>query len=222
MDRLVVFAKAPQSGRVKTRLAPLLGDDGAARVYECFVRDVVERVTKAAPGNTVLYHDPVLPGSLLSGLGVELRPQQGADLGARLQHAFAEQRRAGASRVVVIGCDSPDLPGERYAQAFTALEEADLVIGPAVDGGYYLIGARGKPEATLEAIPWGTSAVLEATLAAARVNRIRTALLDVWYDIDRPDDLAFLRTHLEFLVTSRDEDRCPHTRAFLRRRAETA
>jgi len=205
--RLRLFAKEPHPGRVKTRLAPWLGAVQAASLYEAFVRDVVWRHPAAT-----IYHAPDPAGPILADLGCELRGQRSGDLGDRLAAAFAAELDG---PVVIIGCDSPDLPADRIEAAFGLLAERDVVIGPAVDGGYYLIGARVAPNPLLESIPWGTAGVLDKTIAAAHGAGLSLAVLEPWYDVDRPADVRFLRSHLELLWRARGEDRCPRTRAHL-------
>ena len=214
-ERVLIFAKAPVPGQVKTRLEPLLGPDRAARLHEAFLRDVLARARARIGSDTVLYHHPEHPGLILESLDVTLAPQRGSDLGERMASALTEQEEAGVERVVILGSDSPDLPPAALDRAFAILHTRQLVLGPAVDGGYWLVGARGVPRAALTDIPWGTDAVLSATLAAVQRHGLDAGLLDVWYDVDRPDNLRFLKTHLDFLLHTAREDRCPITRRLL-------
>ena len=212
--RILVFAKVPVAGAVKTRLEPRIGSVNAARLHAAFLEDVVASARQVA--EVVLYHDPGEPGPVLASLGIELKPQQGSHLGERMANAIGAEIRAGVEKVLVLGSDSPDLPRSRLLAAVAALEGAPVVIGPAVDGGYYLVGVRGlPPEALFRDIPFGGREVLAATLAAVRAASLDVALLEPWYDIDRPEDLDFLRTHLEFLSVAGGEERCPATRRVL-------
>lgn len=211
-ERLLLFAKAPRPGHVKTRLAKTYGDDVAARLYTAFVRDLVRRVRA---DRCVIYHDPVEPGPVLEALGLPLLPQRGLDLGARLEAAFTDEHGAGSERVVVIGCDTPDLPLDRVDHAFAALGFADLVLGPALDGGYYLIGARGVPPVFAD-IPWGSGEVLATTVLRARAAGLEVASLEPWYDVDDEHALHFLHAHLRLLAACGERDRCPETARELR------
>ena len=138
-ERLIVFAKAPEPGRVKTRLQlpPAL----AARVHEAFVRDVVARHEKEGR-EIVVWRAGDLAHPLWFDLGVELGVQPSGPLGARMDAALAAGLEV-ARKVVIVGTDSPSLPPSLVDQAFTALDEHPVVLGPACDGGYYLIGATG-------------------------------------------------------------------------------
>jgi rSAM/selenodomain-associated transferase 1 len=219
----VIFARTPRAGRVKTRLIPAIGAEGAARLHAAFVRDVVARFGvgrgrgrgRRFAGESLLAHEG--PASAFQrSLGIPLVRQRGADLGARMEAAFADAAEAGVGRTLIIGTDSPDLPERRITEAFALLGRpaVDVVLGPAVDGGYYLIGARGVPSELLRDMPWGAAQLLERTLAAARRAHLGVRLLEPWYDVDRPEDLAFLRTHVAGL-SAQGEDRCPITRMLL-------
>lgn len=192
--RLMVFAKAPVPGRVKTRLASALGEAPAAELHAAFVRDVVRRHRRPGRRLTVWRAgDPEHP--LWAELGMPLATQQGPDLGARMHAAFAEEL-AGDASVVVLGTDSPTLPPALVDAAFDALDEVPVVVGPACDGGYYLLGARGSVPPVFEAMPWGTGQVLTRTLRALQAAGVDYRLLPFWYDVDRPEDLDLLRAHL--------------------------
>lgn len=197
--RLMVFAKAPTPGRVKTRLA--LPPATAAALHAAFVRDVVARHGRADRRVTVwragdLAHP--LWAELVERHGVALAEQPPGDLGDRMAAAFAAEGAAG-DPVVILGTDSPTLPPAFVDDAFAALAEGEAVIGPACDGGYYLLGLRGAATRDRALWPpglaWGTDAVLPATLAALAA-RGPFAVLDPWYDVDRPADLRWLRHHL--------------------------
>lgn len=194
---LMVFAKAPTPGAVKTRLAPRLGPAGAARLHAAFVRDVVERHT-AVDRALVVWRAGDLADPFWTTLGAALAEQEGPDLGARMAHAFA--RTLGpADRALVLGTDSPTLPPGLVDAALADLRDVDAVIGPACDGGYWGLGLRAPQPALFEGVPWGTDAVLRATLDRLAAAGLRTRVLPFWYDVDRPEDLDLLRAHLPFL-----------------------
>lgn len=212
-DVLVVFARCPEPGRVKTRLARTVGDEGAAALYAAFVTDLRARFAAApfavrwavAPPDTGFAARFAIPAG-------ETFAQHGDDLGARMHAAFAHVRDAGFARCVLIGSDLPQLALAAVEGAFAALDAADLVLGPARDGGYWLIAAR-RPLDVFDGIAWGTSEVLAATRARAAALRSTVALLDEDFDVDDADDLA----RLEALLTDeRARAAMPATTAALR------
>jgi rSAM/selenodomain-associated transferase 1 len=119
--------------------------------------------------------------------------QVGQDLGLRMYNAMRDEIALGSRRVVLIGCDSPDLPPEYVRQAVHVLEAVPFVLGPSEDGGYYLIGASRLMREPFEGVQWGSSSVLANTLDILRENDVRFFLLPAWYDIDRPEDLYRLK-----------------------------
>lgn len=204
MQRLMIFAKAPIPGQAKTRLIPVLGPVGAARFHAACVRDVIERHTQAGRAITVWRAGPPehpfwaeLPPD------VAFADQPTGDLGVRQATAFAATLAHGGP-VVIVGADSPTLPPELVDLAFAALERVPAVVGPARDGGYYLLGLhRVAPDvlpAIFAGIPWSaptTEGALSAGLARAglAVERLAT-----WYDLDEPADLEAL-TVRRFLLS---------------------
>ena len=190
------MARHPVAGRVKTRLAAVLGADAACALYRAFVLDLAERLGAMPYAVTWAYTPPDAPfPELLPGAGC--RPQRGRDLGERLTGAIGEEFAAGPGPVIAIGADAPHIPAAALAEAAATLAHgADVVLGPAADGGYYLIGL-GRPAPDLFAgIAWGTAGVLEATLARAGAAGLAPHLLPPSFDIDQPADLARLRALL--------------------------
>ena len=198
---LVIFAKAPIAGQVKTRLCPPLTPDEAATLHGSFVLDTLER-TKAAVATLKLPLDRYLacaPSSTLvffrimeERQGVKLLDQVGEDLGARMAHVFETLFARDYQRVFIVGTDTPSLPLEQYQQAIMLLETHDLVLGPALDGGYYLIGLNQPAPGLFTGIPWSTDQVLALTQGKARALGLTTALLAPWRDVDTIDDLQAL------------------------------
>ena len=188
-ERLIVFARYPRAGQSKTRLAPLLGNEGAARLH----RQLVNQTLYLARGCALEVRSTGdTPNAMATLFGDDLtyRDQGDGDLGRRLQHATATAFSESARRVVVIGTDCPLLSRQHLNAAFDALADADVVLGPAHDGGYYLIGLN-RPHAELFAdIPWGGPEVLARTQAAAARLGLRVHLLPVLPDVDVPDDLT--------------------------------
>jgi rSAM/selenodomain-associated transferase 1 len=198
---LVIFAKAPIPGQVKTRLCPPLTPDEAATLHGSFVLDTLER-TKAAvatfrlPAVRLLACAPssthVFFKIMEERHGVRLLDQEGKDLGERMHEAFRTCFAEGFTRVVLVGTDVPSLPLNHYRDAFEALATHDLVLGPAQDGGYYLVGLTRPAAELFQDIPWSGDRVLTMTRDRADKAGLRTALLPVWRDIDTIDDVRAL------------------------------
>ncbi|MFN3651948.1 MAG: TIGR04282 family arsenosugar biosynthesis glycosyltransferase [Armatimonadota bacterium] len=211
--RLVVMAKAPVAGAVKTRLSPPLAPAFAAALAAAFLRDELAAFSRLPHREAWLCYSPaaareqMLP--LAEGLPVSLQPQADGDLGTRLLRVFDET----GLPTVVVGGDSPDLSPERLEAAFRLLEEgeAEVVLGPADDGGYYLIAARGPHPELFRDIPWSGPEVLALTLSRAAAAGLRVRLLPPWRDVDTPDDLRALRERLAHAAP----EVATHTRAVL-------
>ena len=206
MNTLGIFAKSPQPGRVKTRLGEVLGHEAAAQLYAAFLRDLLDRFATVADRRIVGY-SPGTPDveaefHELGGRNYGLWPQPPGGLGKRMQQFFSEALVESAGPVVLIGSDSPTLPTQYVQRAFEELAEVDCVIGPATDGGYYLIGMRRLIADVFDKINWSGADVLAQTIRRLRDSRCSMRLLPVWYDVDTVEDLAFLRGHLLGLSAS--------------------
>ena len=191
---VVVMGKVPRPGRVKTRLVPALSAETACTIYEAFLADVFALVDRAARDLEfarvfacgLSSGDALADAQALVPAGWEVIVQEGKDLAERIVNA---RRAAGGRETVVIGSDSPTMPLARFTEAFAALESGTNVIGPTLDGGYYLIGLSDNGVALLESIPWSTNQVMEATRAVAKRQRIPLVELALGYDIDLVEDL---------------------------------
>ena len=206
---LFVMAKDPRAGQVKTRLCPPLTPELAARLYQCFLSDVLDLVTGVPGVDPVVAFSPVAArgefARLTSGR-FRLVPQTGADLGARLENTFRVLFQQGYDRVVAVSTDSPDLPMQYLADAFARLDDAPVVLGPCPDGGYYLIGlSRLFPE-LFRHMPWSTERVVSETEMRARRLSVKVVRLPEWNDVDTAADLDRLMRDLA-------EDGCAATRA---------
>ena len=197
---VVVFARDPVPGETKTRLVPALGPDSAADLYRCFLRDRLEQIAAIDGIRRVVAFTP--DDADLTGLappGFEFVPQGGGDLTDRLIRAAQAAHTDGGGPVVLMDSDSPTLPPAYVREALRSLGgdyAADCVVGPAEDGGYYLIGlTRPEPE-LFQGIPWSTSGVLSATLAKAKEAGLSVRVLPSWWDVDEPADLDRLRASL--------------------------
>ena len=198
-QRLIVFTRFPEPGKTKTRLIPLLGASGAARLQRRMTENTIAIAATAAcrPGLTVeVCHEGGSKALMRQWLGPQFsyRPQGSGDIGQRMSRAFEAAFQEGAEVTVIIGSDIPRISAEIIHQAFDGLQENDLVFGPARDGGYYLIGVKKAiPFETycrlFDGINWGSREVLSQTLQNARASGLRFILLKVLGDIDRPDDL---------------------------------
>lgn len=197
-DRLLIFCKAPVSGHVKTRLSPALSADQAAALYAASLRDVV---TLSARERAVVElwceGEQSVPYFRSAYPHLKLQVQSSGTLGDRQRDAFARSFASGAQRVIIIGSDSPTLPEAYLQAAIDDLHEAAGVIGPAHDGGYYLIGLRAPawPAAftLFDQMEWSTPHVFADLMRRADRLGIELRVLPGWYDFDVPDDLALLR-----------------------------
>ena len=229
MDRggaLVLYARAPHAGRVKTRMLPWLDPGEALRLHLVLLEDSLHLLKNCAvaagAAPFVSMSEPWEPEEAdgcaeiaAAARGVARLPQSGGDLGERLRATFRTLLARGFGRIVVIGSDSPTLPPAHLTTALEALGRgADAVLGPADDGGYCLVGAARELPGMFEAIPWGTERVLESTRAALDRCGARVVLLPTWYDVDLPRDLERLRRGLS---AGRPDEAAPRrTSAFVR------
>jgi len=187
----LVFVRAPVAGRVKTRLAAALGAEGALQVYRRLAEHTL-REARALGGEVRVHFTPADAGPQVHawlGDGPRYLPQSAGDLGARMETAFRAAFQDGADRVIIIGSDLPELSAALLRRAFDALESHPAVIGPARDGGYYLLGMRQMIDGLFDGIPWSTDEVLARTLERLGAAGIEPALLDTLNDVDEVDDL---------------------------------
>jgi rSAM/selenodomain-associated transferase 2/rSAM/selenodomain-associated transferase 1 len=193
-ERLIVFARDPVPGHVKTRLIPALGAEGAASLYRRLTERTLGWASRLGGGKGGLV-EVRFDGAPAGPLGRRFRvsPQGEGDIGARMGRAFADAFGSGGERVVIVGTDLPELTPAHVRASWRALRRADLVLGPARDGGYGLIGLRKSCPSLFEGIAWSTGAVLRQTLARARAAGLSVELLAALRDIDGPDDLPFWR-----------------------------
>jgi len=186
-DAILIFSKAAEAGNVKTRMRPVLNDLQCLSLHLALLRDTILKASQLdtdlflfLAGSTPLPFDP----------GIPVHQQQGDDLGERMQNAFSEVLKT-HSRVVITGTDSPAFPPGLLRQAFESLDRHDLVLGPAEDGGYYLIGLRKFIPEIFSGIDWGSTAVLQQTLTIIGNHDVQ--LLEKQYDVDSPQDLILLQ-----------------------------
>lgn len=201
LPSLILFARAPEPGRVKTRLARVLTDAGAATLYRAFLEDAARVYLKPARWRSVLCADP--PGHpALAGVFADpwlVEPQAPGGLGERLCSAFAREFARGAPACAAIGADHPALPRGRIEDLFDRLDRGlEAAVIPAEDGGYCAIGLRAgvPPALVFDRIEWSTAAVLRQTLQRMDASGVRWERLGASYDVDRPEDLDRLRRDL--------------------------
>ena len=201
---VLVAAKAPAPGRAKTRLVPPLTLEQSAAVQEALLLDTLEACRAEVPETALLYADPEDAAKLarLAGPGTRLLLQEGRGL--------ADALRLGTSRhiedgpVAVVSSDIPGIPTGALGRAFAALNEgADVVLGPALDGGYWLIAMREYSDAPFRSIPWSTPAVYAVTVRRCEQAGLRVVTLESWRDVDTPVDLAFLLAEADDLPAPR-------------------
>ena len=199
MDRnvcLMLFTRYPEAGNTKTRLIPHLGAERAAELQRWMTASMAREMAGLCPEIDRQIH---FSGGGLSQMQAWLGrqftylPQFAGGLGHRLHQAFMANFRSGMGAVVAIGADCPELSTRHLEQAFKHLQTHDVVLGPAADGGYYLIGLSRPQEQLFENIPWGTGEVFERTVAIATQLNLSVATLEQLRDVDRPEDLALLK-----------------------------
>jgi len=191
--RILIFAKAPEPGRVKTRLIPALGPQGAADLQARLLADTVGRLVTAEVAAVELWCSPdpdcdPFP-ELAHRYGLGLRQQRGEDLGARMLYAAADALARG-SAVILVGTDCPLLDGAYLRRALAALDDRDAVLGPAEDGGYVLLGLRRAVPALFSDFPWGTDRVAAITRDRMTALSWDWEELSILWDLDRPEDLG--------------------------------
>jgi rSAM/selenodomain-associated transferase 1 len=213
-NALLVVAKRPAPGQTKTRLTPPLSSEQAAALYECFLRDTLDVMRQVPNVQPVIAFMPAEAQSYFVELApdFELVQQDGLDLGARLDSALTHYLRLGYRHVAIMDSDGPTLPATCLSAAFGALAgEADVVLGPCDDGGYYLIGLKRPAPRLLREVRMSTPRVLADTLALAAQEGLRVELLPTWYDVDDVTSLARLVAEL----AGSTPETARHTRAFL-------
>ena len=195
MDKvLIIFVKYPQAGRVKTRLAKSIGKDKAACLYKEFVQDTISQ-TRSSRYRQVIFYTPKNKRQEISqwlGNDLSYYSQEGKDLGQRMYKAFDLILKVASSQAVIIGSDSPLINKRNIARAFKVLERKDCVIGPAQDGGYYLLGLKKPNKDIFKNIDWSTDRVLNQTLKLLTNRKISYSLIEPGFDVDTAEDLARL------------------------------
>jgi uncharacterized protein len=232
---LAIMTKAPQAGRVKTRMVPPLTPDEAAELNKCFLRDTAaaiafacrrrpaadahaSRSEAATTARGIAVYTPVGAESAYDGVlpaDFSLLSQRGDKFGERLYFAVEDLLKCGFDSVCLIDSDSPTVPAENFAEAVELLSASDdgVVLGPSDDGGYYLIGVKKPHRHLFEQINWSTERVLKQTIQRATETGLEVQLLPIGYDVDDGESLRRLCN--ELLADTTSADVAPHTRKFL-------
>jgi len=212
-NALLTVAKRPMPGRTKTRLTPPLSPAQAAALYECFLQDTLDLMRRVPQTQPVIAYLPQEAETYFTELAPDFESilQQGQALGARLDNALTHYLQLGYKHVAIMNSDSPTLPADYLAAAFEALAgEADVVLGPSDDGGYYLIGLKRPAPRLLREVQMSTSTVTADTLTLAAKEGLRVKLLPAWYDVDDAEALVRLSTEIAQVPA----DVARHTRTF--------
>ncbi len=197
-NRIILFCKVPVAGKVKTRLIPVMGADAAAHLQLRLLKRVCAELKQLRHGDmernieVELRVDGGTPAEMQTLVGFSFRfvPQGDGHLGERMHRAVVGAFADGISRVVLIGADVPQLSDTLMRVSFDALHHADVVIGPAEDGGYYLVGMNAPHTALFESMDWGSDTVFRDTLRAIASASLTVHVLPTLYDVDRPEDVS--------------------------------
>jgi hypothetical protein len=209
-EALIVFAKPPEPGHVKTRLMSLLTAEEAATLYRAFLLDALDQYT-ALQGSVRLYWDDSSGPNVEVPESVTQHNQVGATLGERMRNAFEATLAAGYEHAVIIGTDHPTLPTSFIERAYDALKTpSSIVLGPSMDGGYYLLGMNAFYPGLFREMTYSHDEVFAETLERAARTDARLTVLPSWYDVDRPRDLPQLVEDLR-----NQPGQAPHTRTCL-------
>jgi len=192
LGHICIFFKSPIPGSVKTRLIPAVGAEGAARLAEAFLLDTWAAVHQLPWAKAIVATTGSMANSMKFPADAQLWSQGEGDLGERLERVLG-RALLGSHFAIALGADSPGLPARLLEQARAALDSSDAVLGPCEDGGFYLIGLRRCPPGLLVGIPWSQPETHVRTLSRLRQAGFKVHILEPWFDVDRPEDLATLR-----------------------------
>lgn len=189
---VLLFIKAPFKGQVKSRLSEAVGEEAALELYKNFTLDIIDTLIASGYPFRICFYPPDAKEAIMTWLiGRPIAPQDGNDLGERMEHAFKKIFSEGFTSAILIGSDIPDLTPAVFHEALESLKKNDAVIGPAADGGYYLIGFNQKSflPRIFRGIPWSTDMVFWETMDILKESSLRVYLLPQWKDVDTLEDL---------------------------------
>lgn len=212
-NALILFALIPTVGKTKIRLMPFLSAEECVSLYSCFTRDIYRKAKEVNADVYVFFTPRDHAGVLKSLLGADavLLPQHGEDLGQKMKNAIGAVLRLGYDKVVLMGMDIPHIHTETIQNAFDNLNNKDIVIHPALDGGYYLIGMKQEYESIWNLKRYGTNTVMYDTLQHMKAENLSISVGQMYYDIDRKEDLKQLWNDIQRGAVCN----CPETTAFL-------
>ena len=197
---LIIFTRNPELGKVKTRLATTIGDAAALEVYHKLLEHTVDITQTLKVDKFVFYSEQIQENDHWDTTIYYKELQKGTNLGERMHHAFELLFKKGYRQIIIVGSDIFELTTKNIQEAFTGLDTANFVVGPALDGGYYLLGMNTLNKSLFKHKKWGTSTVLKATLKNLANEKV--ALLATKNDIDTYDDLKISSEFNQFLMTS--------------------
>lgn len=194
---IIFFVKYPEKGKVKTRLAKIMGDNITVELYKNFVLDLISTIKNAESAELNIFFSPAnKKEKFIQWLGKNYiyKQQVGNDLGEKMKNAFVEVFKDYYKKVVIIGSDSPDLDSDIFNKAFSSLSRNDVVIGPSFDGGYYLIGFNKETFLSniFDGIKWSRDRVFEDTMNILKIRKYKVSVLEKCHDVDTIDDLNLL------------------------------
>ena len=195
---LIIFIRNPETGKVKTRLAKTIGNDAALQLYKLLLQHTFE-VTKTIHCDKIVYYSEEINKTDIWDISYQKKVQEGNDLGERMCHAFKTVFKSGYEKAVIIGSDMHDLKPSHIEKAFTMMNTNDVVLGPAEDGGYYLLGMKVLHASVFKGKTWGTATVLSETLEDIKALKIH--FLEILNDIDTYEDLKNVSAFKQFLKT---------------------
>lgn len=196
-DLLLIFTRNPELGKCKTRLAKTIGDTAALEIYRFLLQHTVKITEHLPMAKHVYYSENIWENDVWDDTIYAKKLQQGTDLGIRMANAFLEGLEAGFEKICIIGSDIYDLTQQDIEQAFSALDDNDYVVGPAIDGGYYLLGLKKWAPELFKNKDWGTANVLEATLNDLKTDKVY--LLRPKNDIDTFEDIKDQKVFIPFI-----------------------
>jgi rSAM/selenodomain-associated transferase 1 len=193
---LIVFVKNKKLGQVKTRLAKSIGNEAAFEIYKILIEKTELAIRDLEMDKHIYFSDTVIETEWKNNFKTV---QEGHDLGERMKNAFKDGFNKGYEKIVLIGSDLPDITSEIIINAFETLNKKEMVVGPAEDGGYYLIGMKRLHEFVFDNKPWSTAVLLDDTLKELKTNTISVHLLKTLNDIDTFEDLKASSIYKTFL-----------------------
>lgn len=193
---LLIFTRNPEPGKVKKRLAASIGDEAALEIYK-FLLEHTSKITSDLPADKVVYYSEEIEKEDIWDETYDKKPQKGEDLGERMKNAFQSGFESGYRNIIIIGSDLYDLDRNDLVEAFTALEKSDYVIGPAKDGGYYLLGMKSLNLNVFRNKSWSTASVFKETLKD--INSKNITILEKRNDIDVLEDIKDVPVFQKFL-----------------------